>query len=87
MDIESMVQNSALLKAREGGKSKGRSWKWKDMLRLPHISLCTELRATIERDYYSLCVKQPIGRKLFQLFCQSQSSLLNHMGLLDQLES
>ncbi|XP_017287733.1 G protein-coupled receptor kinase 5-like [Kryptolebias marmoratus] len=87
MDIESMVQNSALVKAREGGQNKGRSWKWKDMLRFPNISQCIELRQSIVRDYYSLCVRQPVGKKLFQLFCRSHPDLENYISLLDDLDS
>uniref|UniRef100_A0A3Q3IV45 G protein-coupled receptor kinase n=1 Tax=Monopterus albus TaxID=43700 RepID=A0A3Q3IV45_MONAL len=83
MEIEDMVANSALIKAREG--SNGRSWKWREMLRFPHISQCNDLATTIERDYYSLCVRQPIGKKLFQLFCRSQPELQNHMSLQDAL--
>lgn len=80
-----MVANSALVRAREDGGSKGRSWKWKEMLRFPHISQCTNL--DIEHDYYSLCVKQPIGKKLFQLFCRSQHDLQNYMSLQDALDA
>ncbi|XP_070844980.1 G protein-coupled receptor kinase 5 [Chaetodon trifascialis] len=87
MEIESMVANSALIKAREGGGSKGRSWKWKEMLRFPQISQCVDLAMNIERDYDSLCVKQPIGRKLFQLFCRSRPDLQNCSSLLDALEA
>lgn len=87
MEIESMVANSVLVKAREGGGSKGRSWKWKEMLRFPHISHCQELAKTIERDYYSLCVQQPIGKKLFQLFCQSLPDLQNYIFFQEALES
>ncbi|KAM6903108.1 G protein-coupled receptor kinase 5 [Xenentodon cancila] len=87
MDIESMVQNSALVRAREGGGNKGRSWKWREMLRFTHISQCTELAGRIERDYHSLCVKQPIGKKLFQLFCRSRHDLQNYMSFLDALDS
>uniref|UniRef100_A0A3Q4GJ00 G protein-coupled receptor kinase n=1 Tax=Neolamprologus brichardi TaxID=32507 RepID=A0A3Q4GJ00_NEOBR len=65
--IESIAANTALVRAREGG---GRSWKWKEMLRFPNISQCKDLAMNIERDYYSLCVKEPIGKKLFQLFCR-----------------
>ncbi|XP_035040884.2 G protein-coupled receptor kinase 5 [Hippoglossus stenolepis] len=86
MEIESMVANSALIKAREGGRSKGRSWKWRDMLRFPHISQCVDLAMNIERDYHSLCVKQPIGKKLFQLFCRSRPDVQNYMSLLDALD-
>ncbi|TMS08463.1 G protein-coupled receptor kinase 5 [Larimichthys crocea] len=86
MEIESMVANSALVKAREGG-GKGRSWKWKEMLRFPQINQCVDLAMNIERDYYSLCVKQPIGKKLFQLFCQSQPDLQKYISLQDALEA
>uniref|UniRef100_A0A8C9ZT04 G protein-coupled receptor kinase n=1 Tax=Sander lucioperca TaxID=283035 RepID=A0A8C9ZT04_SANLU len=85
MEIESMVANSALIKAREGGGSKGRSWKWREMFRFSHISQCADLAETIERDYYSLCVKQPIGKKLFQLFCRSRPDLQNYISLQDAL--
>uniref|UniRef100_UPI0037E7A413 G protein-coupled receptor kinase 5 n=1 Tax=Semicossyphus pulcher TaxID=241346 RepID=UPI0037E7A413 len=87
MEIESMVANSALIKAREGGGSKGRSWKWKEMLRFPQINQCVDLAMNIERDYDSLCVKQPIGKKLFQLFCRSRPDLQNYISLQDALEA
>uniref|UniRef100_A0A665VQY6 G protein-coupled receptor kinase n=1 Tax=Echeneis naucrates TaxID=173247 RepID=A0A665VQY6_ECHNA len=89
MEIESMVANSALIKAREGksGGNKGRSLKWKEMLRFPHISRCMDLATNIERDYHSLCVKQPIGKKLFQLFCRSRPDLQNYISLQDALET
>ncbi|XP_026111706.1 G protein-coupled receptor kinase 5-like [Carassius auratus] len=87
MEIESMVANCALIKAREvgnRGNRKGRSRKWKEILRFPHISECTELEKSIERDYHSLCVKQPIGEQLFRLFCATKSDLQNCIDLLDE---
>ncbi|KAM9338616.1 G protein-coupled receptor kinase 5 [Symphorus nematophorus] len=87
MEIESMVANSALIKAREGGGSKGRSYKWREMLRFPQITQCVALAMNIERDYHSLCVKQPIGKKLFQLFCRSRPDLQNYISLQDALEA
>ncbi|XP_071391973.1 G protein-coupled receptor kinase 6-like, partial [Centroberyx affinis] len=87
MEIESMVANSALVRAREGGGGKGRSWKWKEMLRFPHVSQCVELAMSIERDYFSMCVKQPIGKKLFQLFCRSRPDLQNYISLQDALDN
>ncbi|KAM4532337.1 G protein-coupled receptor kinase 5-like [Fundulus diaphanus] len=87
MDIDNMVQNSALVRAREGGGSKGRSWKWREILRFPHISECRDLVKTIGQDYNDLCVKQPIGKKLFQLYCLNRPELHNHMGLLEALET
>lgn len=86
MEIESIVANSALVRARDGG-IKGRSWKWREMLRFPHISHCEDLAMNIGRDYYSLCVKQPIGKELFQLFCRSRPELRNYTALLEDLEA
>uniref|UniRef100_A0A671Q229 G protein-coupled receptor kinase n=1 Tax=Sinocyclocheilus anshuiensis TaxID=1608454 RepID=A0A671Q229_9TELE len=67
-----------------GGNRKGRSRKWKEFLRFPHINECTELEKSIEQDYYSLCVKQPIGKQLFRLFCATKSDLQHCINLLDE---
>ncbi|KAJ3605442.1 hypothetical protein NHX12_027489 [Muraenolepis orangiensis] len=57
MEIECMVANNALIRARE------------------------------ERDYQSLCVKQPIGKLLFYLFCRSTPELQKYISFLDKLEN
>ncbi|XP_051896758.1 G protein-coupled receptor kinase 5-like [Pristis pectinata] len=85
MELENIVANTVLLKAREGGggKRKGRSKKWKEILRFPQISQCEDLRKTLERDYYSLCNKQPIGRELFRQFCETKPELKRCIKFLD----
>ncbi|XP_074419829.1 G protein-coupled receptor kinase 5-like isoform X1 [Larus michahellis] len=85
MELENIVANTVLLKAREGGggKRKGRSKKWREILRFPHISQCDELRKSLERDYGSLCQKQPIGRLLFRQFCETRPELLRCIRFLD----
>ncbi|XP_041065528.1 G protein-coupled receptor kinase 5 isoform X1 [Carcharodon carcharias] len=85
MELENIVANTVLLKAREGGggKRKGRSKKWKEILRFPQISQCEDLRKTLERDYFSLCDKQPIGRELFRQFCQMNPDLKRCIKFLD----
>uniref|UniRef100_A0A669F6F3 G protein-coupled receptor kinase n=1 Tax=Oreochromis niloticus TaxID=8128 RepID=A0A669F6F3_ORENI len=87
MELENIVANTVLLKAREGGggKRKGRSKKWKEILRFPHISQCTELGNSIEREYFSICEKQPIGRLLFRLFCETRPKLQRCIQLLDAM--
>ncbi|XP_036384810.1 G protein-coupled receptor kinase 5-like isoform X2 [Megalops cyprinoides] len=89
MELENIVANTVLLKAREGGggKRKGRSRKWKEILRFPHISQCMELGNSIERDYLSLCEKQPIGRQLFRLFCETNPKLQRCIRLLDAMDA
>uniref|UniRef100_A0A8C2YWC3 G protein-coupled receptor kinase n=1 Tax=Cyclopterus lumpus TaxID=8103 RepID=A0A8C2YWC3_CYCLU len=69
-----------------GGKRKGRSKKWKEILRFPHISQCTEQGNDIERDYVSICEKQPIGRLLFRLYCETRPKLQRCIQLLDAME-
>ncbi|NXC77373.1 GRK5 kinase, partial [Anhinga anhinga] len=66
-----------------GGKRKGRSKKWREILRFPHISQCDELRKGLEQDYGSLCQKQPIGRLLFRQFCEMRPELLRCIRFLD----
>ncbi|KAG9351947.1 hypothetical protein JZ751_023198, partial [Albula glossodonta] len=85
MELENIVANTVLLKAREGGggNRKGKSKKWKQMLQFPHISLCEELRQTLEKDYHSLCEKQPIGCTLFRQFCDTRPELRRCVKFLD----
>ncbi|KAM6294654.1 LOW QUALITY PROTEIN: G protein-coupled receptor kinase 5-like [Aegotheles albertisi] len=85
MELENIVANTVLLKAREGGgsKRKGRSKKWREMLRFPHISQCDGLRRGLEQDYSSLCQRQPIGRLLFRQFCETRPQLLRCIRFLD----
>nr|XP_054342596.1 G protein-coupled receptor kinase 4 isoform X2 [Pongo pygmaeus] len=85
MELENIVANSLLLKARQGGygKKSGRSKKWREILTLPPVSQCSELRHSIENDYSSLCDKQPIGRLLFRQFCDTKPTLKRHIEFLD----
>ncbi|XP_062069591.1 G protein-coupled receptor kinase 4 isoform X6 [Lepus europaeus] len=85
MEIENLTANTLLLKARLGGygKKSGRSKKWKELLKLPAVSQCSELRQSIERDYCSLCDKQPIGRLLFRQFCDTKPDLKRRIEFLD----
>ncbi|XP_051779183.1 G protein-coupled receptor kinase 5 isoform X1 [Erpetoichthys calabaricus] len=87
MELENIVANTVLLKAREGGggKRKGKSKKWKEILKFPHISQCEELRETLDRDYSSICDKQPIGRLLFRQFCEAHPELRRCIKFLDSV--
>ncbi|XP_030069069.1 G protein-coupled receptor kinase 6 isoform X2 [Microcaecilia unicolor] len=85
MELENIVANTVLLKAREGGEGnrKGKSKKWRQMLQFPHVSLCEDLRSAVERDYKNLCEQQPIGRMLFRQFCETQPELSRCVKFLD----
>ncbi|XP_077972344.1 G protein-coupled receptor kinase 6-like isoform X2 [Styela clava] len=80
MELENIVANTVYLKAREvsaggGGKRKGKSKKWREMLKFPHISQCEELRNIIEKNYTSICEQQPIGAQQFRDFCSTKPKL------------
>ncbi|GAB1289571.1 G protein-coupled receptor kinase 5 [Apodemus speciosus] len=64
-------------------KKTGRSKKWRELLKLPPVSMCTELRRSIEKDFSSLCDKQPIGRLLFRQFCDTKPDLKRCIEFLD----
>ncbi|XP_042307756.1 G protein-coupled receptor kinase 6 isoform X4 [Sceloporus undulatus] len=85
MELENIVANTVLLKAREGGggNRKGKSKKWRQMLQFPHVSQCEDLRQMLERDYHCLCEKQPIGRLLFRQFCETRLELMRCVKFLD----
>ncbi|XP_023555793.1 G protein-coupled receptor kinase 4 isoform X1 [Octodon degus] len=85
MELQNLTANALLLRARLGGygQKSGRSKKWKEMLKLPSVSQCHELRHFIEKDYSSLCDKQPIGRLLFRQFCDTRADLKKHVEFLD----
>ncbi|XP_048219968.1 G protein-coupled receptor kinase 4 isoform X3 [Perognathus longimembris pacificus] len=54
-----------------------------EMLKLPPVSQCSELRHFIEKDFSSLCEKQPIGRLLFRQFCNTIPNLKLCVEFLD----
>ncbi|XP_051021270.1 G protein-coupled receptor kinase 4 [Acomys russatus] len=84
MELENLMANTLLLKARQGfSKKSGRSRKWRELLKLPPVSLCSELRCSIEKDFSSLCDKQPIGRLLFRQFCDTKPDLKRCIEFLD----
>uniref|UniRef100_A0A8C2XEA2 G protein-coupled receptor kinase n=1 Tax=Cyclopterus lumpus TaxID=8103 RepID=A0A8C2XEA2_CYCLU len=57
------------------------------MLKLPHISQCEELRCSIDRDYTSLCEKQPIGRLLFRQYCDTRPELKRCIEFMDTVSA
>ncbi|CAF97275.1 unnamed protein product [Tetraodon nigroviridis] len=77
------LASSVLCAIRGGGNRKGKSKKWKQMLQFPHISMCEELRQNTEKDYGTLCERQPIGRLLFRQFCDTRPELQRCVRFLD----
>lgn len=84
MELENIVANTVYLKARDesgGGKRKGRSKKWRQILKFPHITECQ--RPTEIAEFESICEEQPIGKALFREFCDTKPELKRAITFLD----
>jgi G protein-coupled receptor kinase len=79
MELENIVANTVYIKVREG---RGRSKKWKDLLKLPPIGSSLHLRDKIEHSFEYLVEKQPVGHKLFLMFCEKDLQLSRCMQFL-----
>ncbi|XP_022341516.1 G protein-coupled receptor kinase 5-like [Crassostrea virginica] len=84
MELENIVANTVYIKAREG-KRKGKSKKWKQILKFPHISTCLHLKNTIPNTYDYIVDQQPIGRELFRLYCCRKPLLARAIKFLDRV--
>jgi len=84
MELENIVANTVYIKAREGEhKRKGKSKKWKDMLRFAPLSQCEQTATEIEKTYSYIVERQPIGRRLFEDFCRQGEFYRNWMNFLE----
>eukprot|EP00095_Tigriopus_kingsejongensis_P003589 snap_masked-scaffold1122_size61463-processed-gene-0.0 protein:Tk03589 transcript:snap_masked-scaffold1122_size61463-processed-gene-0.0-mRNA-1 annotation:"camp-dependent protein kinase catalytic" len=91
MELENIVANTVYLKAREGGpdNSKGRSKKWRKLLAFPHISVVVGMAESLSSVSYDYIVdRQPIGQKLFRLFCVRHKKEYYHYNeFLDDIDA
>ncbi|CAI4223954.1 unnamed protein product [Auanema sp. JU1783] len=79
MEIENIVANTVYIKAREsGGQKKGKSKKWKTFLQFPHYSDCLALKGAIDITYAYIVERQPIGRVLFEQFCDVSNPVFKY---------
>lgn len=79
--LETVVANSAYVSARgsvDGAAAASmRDKKMRARLKLPHIRDCEHMKATVDTTFDSLCVKQPIGKCLFQQFLEGEDAHKN----------
>ncbi|CAB1329024.1 unnamed protein product [Coregonus sp. 'balchen'] len=78
MDLGSLttvVANSAYISARgsfDGSNpAASRDKKYHARLKLPHITVCEGLQETLDLAFQSVCVEQPIGKRLFREFLET----------------
>ncbi|XP_077583782.1 rhodopsin kinase GRK1 [Stigmatopora nigra] len=70
--LTTVVANSAYINARgsiDGSNpTAARDKKYNARLKLPHITVCEGLRDTLDLAFDGVCVEQPIGKRLFREF-------------------
>ncbi|KAM9788574.1 rhodopsin kinase GRK1b [Neosynchiropus ocellatus] len=76
--LETVVANSAYVSARgsvDGAAAASmRDKKMRARLKLPHIRDCEHMKTTVDSKFDSMCVKQPIGRRLFKQYLESEAT-------------
>ncbi|XP_065921052.1 G protein-coupled receptor kinase 5-like [Dysidea avara] len=90
LELESIAADRSLVKARlhgEGSKAKGRSRKWKEMLKFPGVAQAMSLDREINKDFTYIVDSQPIGENLFKLYCQKTIELMFCMEFLQALNN
>uniref|UniRef100_A0A8C8SVL0 G protein-coupled receptor kinase n=1 Tax=Pelusios castaneus TaxID=367368 RepID=A0A8C8SVL0_9SAUR len=88
--LETVVANSAYVSARgsvDGSAAATlRDKKMRAKLQLPHITRCEHLKEQLEPEFRSLCVRQPIGKRLFQQFLEDEEAFRAAGGLWKSIE-
>ncbi|XP_063315610.1 rhodopsin kinase GRK1 [Pelobates fuscus] len=89
--LETVVANSAYITARgsfDGGFNPQitRNKKYRNKLKLPPLSQCEHLKNEIDLDFDNICVKQPIGKKLFQEFLGTVEEFIPPMEIWNDIE-
>uniref|UniRef100_A0A671MLM0 G protein-coupled receptor kinase 7b n=1 Tax=Sinocyclocheilus anshuiensis TaxID=1608454 RepID=A0A671MLM0_9TELE len=69
--LDNLVANTAYLKAQSLDDKEMR--KRRRSLILPQLESCTEVRATIPKDFEDICEQQPIGKTCFRRFLLASS--------------
>ncbi|XP_075056160.1 rhodopsin kinase GRK1 [Mixophyes fleayi] len=89
--LETVVANSAYITARgsfDGGFNPQitRNKKFRARLKLSPLSACENLKAQIDLEFDSICVNQPIGKKLFQEFLGTVDQFIPAMEIWGDIE-
>ncbi|KAK7925546.1 hypothetical protein WMY93_007856 [Mugilogobius chulae] len=88
--LETVVANSAYVSARgsvDGAAAATmRDKKMRARLKLPHIRDCEHMKTKVDSTFDSMCVKQPIGKRLFQQYLESEATQKNAGQLWKDIE-
>ncbi|XP_029309622.1 rhodopsin kinase grk7a isoform X1 [Cottoperca gobio] len=81
--LDNLVANTAYLKA-QGGDDKEMK-KRRRSLALPNPEQCNAMRVSLDKDFTSVCEKQPIGKKFFREFLANTAEFKLAADFLDEL--
>ncbi|XP_041094209.1 rhodopsin kinase GRK1b isoform X4 [Polyodon spathula] len=88
--LETVVANSAYVAARgsvDGNAAATmRDKKMRAKLKLPHITQCDHLKDTVDQTFDSMCIKQPIGKRLFQQYLEAEEAFKTAGELWKKIE-
>lgn len=86
--LTTVVANSAYISARGSldNTASNRDKKYHSRLKLPYITVCEGLRETLDLGFHTVCVEQPIGKRLFQEFLDSVSEYKGPCRLWKDIE-
>ncbi|KAM7015566.1 LOW QUALITY PROTEIN: rhodopsin kinase GRK1 [Tautogolabrus adspersus] len=89
--LTTVVANSTYISARgsfdgTANPASNRDKKYHSLLKLPHITACEGLRETLDLGFRTVCVKQPIGKRLFQEFLDSNNEYKGTCRLWEDIE-
>ncbi|CAG5857681.1 unnamed protein product [Menidia menidia] len=89
--LTTVVANSAYISARgsfdgTANPAANRDKKYHSRLKLPHITVCEGLRETLDLGFQTVCVDQPIGKRLFQEFLDSNNEYKGPCRLWKDIE-
>ncbi|KAJ4933434.1 hypothetical protein JOQ06_030264 [Pogonophryne albipinna] len=80
--LTTVVANSAYINARGSfdgtNTASSRDKKYHSRLRLPDLPVCEGLRDTLDVTFDSVCVEQPIGKRLFREFLDKAANVEYH---------
>ncbi|KAK5860814.1 hypothetical protein PBY51_022270 [Eleginops maclovinus] len=89
--LTTVVANSAYINARGSfdgtNTAASRDKKYHSRLRLPNLTVCEGLRDTLDVNFDSVCVEQPIGKRLFREFLDANAEYHGACRLWKDLEA
>ncbi|XP_042281590.1 rhodopsin kinase GRK1-like [Thunnus albacares] len=88
--LTTVVANSAYINARgsiDGSNAAARDKKYHSRLKLPHITVCEDLKDTLDLTFDTVCVDQPIGKRLFREFLNANKDYVPACRLWKDVEA